>query len=71
MRFFVRTRAAGRRSPPAAPPPEPDSELEFEPVASPVAPVVVPRWVQLVLLPLGLLGLWALGARRRLGAARP
>jgi predicted PurR-regulated permease PerM len=60
MRFFVRTRAAGRRSPPAAPPPEPDSELEFEPVASPVAPVVVPRWVQLVLLPLGLLGLWAL-----------
>jgi predicted PurR-regulated permease PerM len=28
--------------------------------AKPVPPVVVPRWVQLVLLPLGLLGLWAL-----------
>jgi predicted PurR-regulated permease PerM len=26
----------------------------------PVVPVVVPRWVQLVLLPIGLLGLWAL-----------
>jgi putative heme transporter len=26
----------------------------------PVAPVVVPRWVQLVMLPLGVLGLWAL-----------
>jgi predicted PurR-regulated permease PerM len=26
----------------------------------PVAPVIVPRWVQLVLLPLALLGLWAL-----------
>ena len=25
-----------------------------------VAPVVVPRWIQLVLLPIGLLGLWAL-----------
>jgi predicted PurR-regulated permease PerM len=35
-------------------------ELELTPVASPVAPVVVPRWVQLVLLPLALLGLWAL-----------
>jgi predicted PurR-regulated permease PerM len=27
---------------------------------APVAPVVVPRWIQLVLLPIGLLGLWAL-----------
>jgi predicted PurR-regulated permease PerM len=27
---------------------------------SPVEPVVVPRWIQLVLLPLALLGLWAL-----------
>jgi predicted PurR-regulated permease PerM len=27
---------------------------------APVAPVVVPRWIQLVLLPLGVLGLWAL-----------
>ena len=26
----------------------------------PVAPIIVPRWVQLVLLPLALLGLWAL-----------
>jgi predicted PurR-regulated permease PerM len=33
------------------PPPEP---------LPPVAPVVVPRWIQLVLLPLALLGVWAL-----------
>jgi predicted PurR-regulated permease PerM len=38
-----------------APPP---SELTGS--AVPVAPVVVPRWVQLVLLPLALLALWAL-----------
>jgi predicted PurR-regulated permease PerM len=31
-----------------------------EPMPRPVEPVVVPRWVQMVLLPLGLLGLWAL-----------
>jgi predicted PurR-regulated permease PerM len=37
-------------------PPEP----ELTPVAHPSTPVVVPRWVQLVLLPIGLLGLWAL-----------
>ncbi len=37
-------------------PPEP----ELTPVATPLAPVVVPRWVQLVLLPISLLGLWAL-----------
>jgi predicted PurR-regulated permease PerM len=30
------------------------------PGAVPVAPVVVPRWIQLVVLPLGLLALWAL-----------
>jgi predicted PurR-regulated permease PerM len=30
------------------------------PAAAPVPPVVVPRWVQLVLLPIGLLALWAL-----------
>ena len=29
-------------------------------VAVPVAPVIVPRWIQLVLLPIALLGLWAL-----------
>jgi predicted PurR-regulated permease PerM len=40
----------------AAEPPE----LELTPVAPTVAPVIVPRWVQLVLLPIGLLGLWAL-----------
>jgi predicted PurR-regulated permease PerM len=56
---------------PGAPEPEADAapgrdaahgplELELTPVASPAAPVVVPRWVQLVLLPLALLGLWAL-----------
>ena len=33
---------------------------ELTPVAHPPAPVVVPRWVQLVLLPIALLGLWAL-----------
>ncbi len=49
------------------PPDSPDAEIPGEPSkddlpspASPVAPVVVPRWIQLVLLPLGLLGLWAL-----------
>jgi predicted PurR-regulated permease PerM len=35
-------------------------ELELTPVATPSAPVIVPRWVQMVLLPVGLLGLWAL-----------
>ena len=35
-------------------------ELDLTSVANPLAPVVVPRWVQLVLLPIGLLGLWAL-----------
>ena len=34
--------------------------LELTPVAPPVAPVVIPRWVQLVTLPLALLALWAL-----------
>ena len=29
-------------------------------LGAPVPPVIVPRWVQLVLLPIGLLGLWAL-----------
>ncbi len=32
----------------------------LSPIEHPVVPVVVPRWVQLVLLPIGLLGLWAL-----------
>ncbi len=30
------------------------------PVPTPVAPMIVPRWVQMVMLPLALLGLWAL-----------
>src|SRR6476646_3722602 len=38
---------------------EPDEVIE-EPPISTVPPVVVPRWIQLVLLPLGILGLWAL-----------
>ena len=42
-----------------------DEALESEPpdlpaAGAPVPPVVVPRWIQLVLLPLALLGLWAL-----------
>jgi predicted PurR-regulated permease PerM len=36
------------------------SEREFAPVANPSSSVVVPRWIQLVVLPLALLGLWAL-----------
>jgi predicted PurR-regulated permease PerM len=40
-------------------PGEPDA-ADLPSPARPVAPVVVPRWVQLVLLPLALLGLWAL-----------
>src|SRR3977135_2714139 len=35
-------------------------DSQEEPITSRVAPVVVPRWIQLVLLPLGILGLWAL-----------
>ena len=40
--------------------PEERSSEDVRPVADPVSPVVVPRWVQLVLLPIGLLALWAL-----------
>jgi predicted PurR-regulated permease PerM len=36
------------------------AEKDLAPGPRPVPPVVVPRWVQLVLLPLALLGLWAL-----------
>ena len=71
MRFRLPTRrsssspAAGHRAigPDAAPgrdAAQAASEREFAPVAHPPPPVVVPRWVQLVLLPLALLGLWAL-----------
>jgi predicted PurR-regulated permease PerM len=38
---------------------DPD-ELAEEPTTPTVPPVVIPRWIQLVLLPLGILGLWAL-----------
>lgn len=38
---------------------DPD-EVGEEPITSVIPPVVIPRWVQMVLLPLGLLGLWAL-----------
>ncbi|HET7200018.1 MAG TPA: AI-2E family transporter, partial [Burkholderiales bacterium] len=38
---------------------DPD-ELSQEPITPRVPPVVIPRWVQLVLLPLALLGIWAL-----------
>jgi predicted PurR-regulated permease PerM len=33
---------------------------ELRPLVAPPVPVVVPRWVQMVMLPLALLGLWAL-----------
>jgi predicted PurR-regulated permease PerM len=35
-------------------------ELELRPVALSPPPVVIPRWVQVVMLPIALLGLWAL-----------
>src|ERR1035437_1092137 len=65
MRFRVsRDFLNALRSPSAQPAeqPQPGPEETAEPAMTPasVAPVVVPRWVQLVLLPLALLGLWAL-----------
>jgi predicted PurR-regulated permease PerM len=39
---------------------QPDPPQPPDPDSSAVPPVVVPKWVQLVLLPLALLGLWAL-----------
>jgi predicted PurR-regulated permease PerM len=72
MRLRLRRRTINRpppQQPPAPPESEPDmgqdaaqvpSEPELTPVAHTPPPVVVPRWVQLVLLPLALLGLWAL-----------
>ncbi len=69
MRFRVRSRSsspAGESPDSVAPTREHDSaeppteQLDLPPVATPPAPVVVPRWVQLVVLPLSLLGLWAL-----------
>jgi predicted PurR-regulated permease PerM len=41
--------------------PEPEQEQDPKPEAlRTMAPVVVPRWIQIVVLPLALLGLWAL-----------
>jgi putative heme transporter len=68
----MNTRLPWRRSKPRVPAArEPDSEGRSDaapeapapelPATTPaVAPVVVPRWIQLVLLPIALLGLWAL-----------
>jgi predicted PurR-regulated permease PerM len=39
---------------------QPDAQPRHPPPADPPAPVIVPRWVQLVLLPIALLALWAL-----------
>jgi predicted PurR-regulated permease PerM len=53
--------AAAGHEPPATPPGEHEQELtNSEPPAREPARVVVPRWVQLVLLPLALLATWAL-----------
>ncbi len=68
MRFRVAARTKppgdepGPKPNPAAGPhgEDPPAELELTPVLLPSAPVIVPRWVQLVLLPVSLLGLWAL-----------
>ena len=74
MRFRVRPRtpvAPAASQPEQTPGADPDAatgedaaheppELELTSVAPPTTPVVVPRWVQLVLLPLAILGLWAL-----------
>ncbi|MCA1683438.1 MAG: AI-2E family transporter [Actinobacteria bacterium] len=52
---------AARADPDPPPPPGALTNPPTNPVgASPVAPAVVPRWVQAVVLPLALLGLWAL-----------
>ena len=55
--------AGGVADPPAEPrpghPPAPPREDEA-PRPTPGAPVVVPRWIQLVVLPLAILGAWAL-----------
>ncbi len=67
MRPSDRTQADQRRAPEGEPGPEAvqagghdAAGSGGEPVRRPVPPVVVPRWVQMVMLPLGLLGLWAL-----------
>jgi predicted PurR-regulated permease PerM len=51
--------AAGEHDPAAPADPAPTAPPTVHPPRS-AAPVVVPRWIQLVLLPMGLLALWAL-----------
>ena len=48
---------AGPELPPT---PKLETDDEFPSPHAPVAPTVVPKWIQLVLLPISLLGLWAL-----------
>jgi predicted PurR-regulated permease PerM len=75
MRFWDRLRSERMRAPEGEPsqasiraggPPDGESQAradgsaESESPPRTVAPVAVPRWVQLVLLPLAILGLWAL-----------
>jgi predicted PurR-regulated permease PerM len=50
-----RTDGPGSPAPASSPP-----ETELKRVPTPLAPVVVPRWVQMVMLPISLLALWAL-----------
>jgi predicted PurR-regulated permease PerM len=50
---------AGSTSP-AGSPPQPPTTAMLAGMGGPIAPVIVPRWIQLVTLPLALLGLWAL-----------
>jgi predicted PurR-regulated permease PerM len=52
--------AAGQDAAPGGDAAQGPPGLEFTPVAHPPTPVVVPRWIQLVVLPLSLLALWAL-----------
>jgi predicted PurR-regulated permease PerM len=67
MRLSVRTRTEPRQPPDGEPGPDAVKSGGHDPgagdpsgVAHPVAPAVVPRWVQMVMLPLGLLALYAL-----------
>ena len=67
MRPWLRTRAQAPQPPDGEPDPEAVEAGGREPTADargavprPVPPVVVPRWVQMVMLPLGLLALYAL-----------